>query len=131
MRRGIFASIALGLCLFTGIVSAKESGGEAGASLYTKLNTFTVNLKGLGHLLQVDISLKSGDPTTTEQIKAFTPVIRNELIFILSSHAIDEVNTLSGKLKLMEDIKVSLNKVLNLDPKHGISSVLFESFVIQ
>ncbi len=131
MRYDILGSIALSLWLLVGIAQAKESAGEGGDSPYTKLETFTVNLKDVSHFLQTDISLKSSDPMTTERIKAFNPLVRNELIFILSNRSVDEVNTLAGKLKLMEDIKVALNKALKLDPKHSISSVLFESFVIQ
>ncbi|MHB9117562.1 MAG: flagellar basal body-associated FliL family protein [Burkholderiales bacterium] len=131
MPFGILGSIALSLWLLVGIAQAGESGGDAGATPYMKLETFTVNLKDVSHFLQIDIALKFSDPATAERIKAFNPLLRNNLIYILSNRSVDEINTLAGKLKLMEDIKVSLNKELKLDPKHSILSVLFESFVIQ
>lgn len=114
--------------------SAQASGGgskEGGASSYAKLETFTVNLQGLTQYLQVDMSLKVADPKVTESIKGWSPVIRHELILVLSSQSGEELATLAGKKKVMGLIKTAVNKVLKLDAKEGVTDVLFESFVIQ
>ncbi|MDP2198933.1 MAG: flagellar basal body-associated FliL family protein, partial [Sulfurimicrobium sp.] len=106
-------------------------GGGGGASPYAKLETFTVNLQGLTQYLQLDISLKVADPKIAESIKGWSPVIRHELILVLSSQNGEELATLAGKKKLSGQIKAAINKVLKLDAKEGVTDVLFESFVIQ
>ena len=130
--RFIWAFLLSALFLFS--ASAQASGGgskEGGASPYAKLETFTVNLQGLTQYLQVDISLKLADPKIAESIKGWNPVIRHELILVLSSQNGDELGTLAGKKKMMGQIRESINKVLKLDAKEGVTDVLFESFVIQ
>lgn len=98
---------------------------------YAKLETFTVNLTGLSQYLQVDISLKVADPKITESIKAWNPVIRHELLLLLSSQSAQDISTLAGKQKVTGQIKTAINKVLKLSAKEGVTDVLFESFVIQ
>lgn len=114
--------------------SAQASGGEAkegGASAYAKLETFTVNLQGLTQYLQVDMSLKLADPKLAESIKNWSPVIRHELILLLSSQSGEELATLAGKKKVAGLIRTAINKILKLNAKEGVTDVLFESFVIQ
>lgn len=130
--RFIWTFLLAALLLFA--ASAQASGKESkegGASQYVKLETFTVNLQGLTQYLQVDMSLKVTDPKVAESIKGWSPVIRHELILVLSSQNGDELSTLAGKKKMMEQIKSAINKVLKLDAKEGVTDVLFESFVIQ
>ncbi|MDP2963423.1 MAG: flagellar basal body-associated FliL family protein [Sulfurimicrobium sp.] len=128
--RYILASLLAALILFS--ASAQASGGSGGgASPYAKLETFTVNLQGLTQYLQLDISLKVADPKIAESIKGWNPVIRHELILVLSSQNGEELATLAGKKKLSGQIKAAINKVLKLDAKEGVTDVLFESFVIQ
>lgn len=128
--RFLWSSLLAVVLLFSASAHA-SGGGDGGASPYAKLETFTVNLQGLTQYLQVDISLKVADPKIAEAIKGWGPVIRHELILVLSSQKGEELGTLAGKKKVMEQIKTAINKVLKLDPKEGVTDVLFESFVIQ
>lgn len=121
---------AAALLLFSTAAHASES-KEGGASPYAKLETFTVNLKDLTQYLQVNMALKLADPKIAESIKGWSPIIRHELILLLSSQSGEELATLAGKQKVMEAIKNAINKVLKLDAKDGVTDVLFESFVIQ
>jgi len=118
------------LLLFATTIHANES-KESGSSPYARLETFTVNLKGLTQYLQVNMALKVADPKIAESIKGWSPVIRHELILLLSSQSGEELATLAGKQKAMAAIKTAINKVLKLDDKEGVTDVLFESFVIQ
>lgn len=130
--RKLLAILATALFLISTTVQASSGGGkEGGASPYARLETFTVNLKGLTQYLQVNMSLKVADPKLAESIKAWSPVIRHELILLLSSQSGEELATLAGKQKVMAAIKTAINKVLKLDDKDGVTDVLFESFVIQ
>ncbi|MBZ0106566.1 MAG: flagellar basal body-associated FliL family protein [Sulfuricella denitrificans] len=124
------ASLLAALLLFSSFAQA-SGGGGGGPSPYAKLETITVNLQGLTQYLQVDMSLKLADPKLAESIKGWNPVIRHELILLLSSQRGDELATLAGKKKVTGLIKSAVNKVLKLDAKEGVTDVLFESFVIQ
>ncbi|PWB57684.1 MAG: flagellar basal body-associated protein FliL [Nitrosomonadales bacterium] len=130
--RFIWASLLAVMLLLSAPVHASGGGSkEGGASPYAKLETFTVNLQGLTQYLQVDIVLKIADPKIADSIKGWNPVIRHELILMLSSQNSEELATLAGKQKVMGLIKAAINKVLKLDAKEGVTDVLFESFVIQ
>lgn len=128
--RKFWSLLAAVLLLLSTAVHAQES-KEEGASPYAKLETFTVNLKDLTQYLQVNMALKLADPKIAESIKGWSPIIRHELILLLSSQSGEELATITGKQKVMEAIKNAINKVLKLDAKDGVTDVLFESFVIQ
>jgi len=118
------------LLIFSAPAQASSS-KEGGASAYAKLETLTVNLQGLTQYLQVNIALKLGKPEIAGSIKEWNPVIRHELILLLSSQKGEELATLEGKKKAMEAAKTAINKILKLDDHEGVRDVLFESFIIQ
>lgn len=128
--RKLLAILATTLLIST-TVQANSGGGGGGPSPYAKLETLTVNLQGLTQYLQVNMVLKVAKPEIAESIKGWNPVIRHELILLLSSQTGEELATLAGKQKVMALIKAAVNKVLKLDAKDGVTDVLFESFVIQ
>jgi flagellar FliL protein len=130
LMRNFWAILAVALLIFSASASASES-KESGQSPYAKLESFTVNLQGLTHYLQVSIALKVAKTEVGEAIKGWNPVIRHELILLLSNQSSEELATIEGKRKVMAAIKAAINKILKLDDKEGVSDVLFESFVIQ
>ena len=77
------------------------------------------------------MALKISNPKIAESIKGWNPIIRHELILLLSAQTGEELATLAGKQKVMGLIKAAINKVLKLNAKDGVTDVLFESFVIQ
>ncbi|MDP2785941.1 MAG: flagellar basal body-associated FliL family protein [Sulfurimicrobium sp.] len=129
--RKLLAILATALFLISATAQASGGGGGGGPSPYAKLETLTVNLQGLTQYLQVNMVLKVAKPEIAESIKGWNPVIRHELILLLSSQTGEELATLAGKQKVMGLIKAAVNKVLKLDAKDGVTDVLFESFVIQ
>lgn len=129
--RKLLAILATALFLVSATAQASGGGGGGGPSPYAKLETLTVNLQGLTQYLQVNMVLKVAKPEIAESIKGWNPVIRHELILLLSSQTGEELATLAGKQKVMGLIKAAVNKVLKLDAKDGVTDVLFESFVIQ
>lgn len=130
MRKSL-AILATALLLSSTTVLASSGGGGGGASPYAKMETLTVNLQGLTQYLQVNMVLKVAKPEIAEAVKAWNPIIRHELILLLSSQKGEELATLAGKQKVMGLIKTTVNKVLKVDAKEGVTDVLFESFVIQ
>lgn len=118
----------LSVLLLSSAAHAEES---AAPTPYTKVGTITVNLKGLTNFLQTDISLLLVNPELAATIKDYQPVIRHELILLLSNQDPLALTTLTGKQKLSEQIRVVVNKALKLDPRRGVAGVFFESFIIQ
>ena len=128
--RKYWAVLAVALLLFSATAQAIES-KEGGASPYVKLDTITVNLQGLTQYLQVGMALKFARPEIAELIKSWNPVIRHELILLLSSQNGEALATIEGKKKVVATAKAAINKTLKLDDKDGVTDVLFDSFVIQ
>jgi len=128
--RKFWTIFTVALLIFSASAQANES-KEGGPSPYAKLEIFTVNLQGLTHYLQVNIVLKVAKSEVGEEIKVWNPVIRHELILLLSNQNSEELATIEGKKKVMVAIKTAINKILKLDDKEGVTDVLFESFVIQ
>lgn len=126
----IIRSLLLATLLIFSLAAQAES-KEGGPSPYAKLDTFTVNLAGMTQYLQVDISLKVADPKVGEAIKEWRPAIRHEVILLLTNQSGQELATLAGKKKVMTQIRTTINKILKLNEKSGVTDVLFESFVIQ
>ena len=108
-----------------------EGGGEGGAAGYIKVDSFTVNLQGGDHYLQVGMSLKGATPEIAASVVMRMPMVRHALILVLSSQDADDIRTSQGKIDLMEEIKVAVNKVIDKKGHNGITDVLFENFVIQ
>ena len=132
MKKSLVTSLfAILLLVTTGAYASEGGEGGGGGGLYAKLGTFTVNLQNISEYLQIDVSVKMPNPGMLEAVKTYLPFIKHELILLLSSQDSKQLASVAGKQKLMEETKAVVNKVLKLDPKDGITDVLFESFVIQ
>lgn len=118
-----------------------QSGGEHKAvkdkpksmpPVYERLETFTVNLVGGEHYLQIELSLKLAEPKVGEEVKLRMPEIRDGVLRLLSAQKVDDLNTPEGKTRLSDDIRKQVNMLLNAQgPEQGVVGVLFTSFVIQ
>ena len=126
------------LCLFvTGLSSffpayaGGHGGGEGGGAGYVKIESFTVNLQGGTQYLQISMSVLGGTPEVGASIVARMPIVRHELILVLSNQEADVIRTSQGKLDLMEQIKEAVNKAIEKKGHDGVTEVLFENFVVQ
>lgn len=109
----------------------KKKSEHSEAPVFTKLDTFTVNLAN-GTVLQTEIHVQVADEKQSEVIKSYLPRLSSQVNLLLSSKKQDEVSTLDGKVKLMEEIKQTLNKVLGAkDDEDGVMSVEFKTFIVQ
>lgn len=134
MKKTLVNALFAALLLSAPQTHASSGGGDngaAGGALYAKLGTFTVNLQNISEVLQTDISVKLPNPQVLDTIKMYLPFIKHELILLLSSQNAQEISTVAGKQKLIKESKTAVNRALHVDPKDGVSDVLFESFVIQ
>jgi flagellar FliL protein len=126
-----FAVLAMtGLALNTQNVEAAEHSGGAGGS-YIKIQPLTVNLVEAEKYLQMSFSIKGGTPEVAANVSTYMPIVRHELILLLSSQKSEEILTVNGKIKLMEALKNAVNKAIGMSGHGGVSEVVLESFIVQ
>lgn len=113
----------------------KAKGEDAGPALYLSLEPpFVVNAVGQGstHYLQVSMDVMARDPAVIEAVKKHMPVIRNNLIMLLSSQDQAVVGTREGKEKLRADALAEVQKVLKEQiGEPGVEALYFTIFVMQ
>jgi flagellar FliL protein len=131
-----FTVFFMSLFLFASLLplqqaSAAEHGGKDGESAYIKLEPFTVNLADLSQYLQIGLTLQGGSPEAGAAIVMLMPKVRHEMILLLSGQEAAEILSPQGKVKLAEEIKQAINNVIELSGKHGVTGVLFVSFIVQ
>jgi flagellar protein FliL len=123
--------VVLFACLSLLAADVQASSEKEGGTLYVKLGTFTVNLQNIDEYLQAEITVKLATAGTLDAVKTYLPRIKHEIILLLSTQDSQQLATLAGKQKLIEQTKTIVNKTLKLEPADGVTDVLFESFVIQ
>lgn len=137
-----------GSLYFTGMLGGSashgendEEGHEAEAEepktvpVYFKFpQAFTVNFetdKGLRYL-QVSLEIMSYDIKAIDAVQVHMPVIKNNIILLLSGQTYDDLISVEGKTKLRE---MALKEIQNiLDKYHteaAIEEVYFTNFVMQ
>lgn len=74
--------------------------------VFLALDPFTVNLadKETDRFAQIGVTLEVKDVITSEQLKAFMPAIRNNVLMILAHKTSTELLTLEGKERLAREI---------------------------
>jgi len=83
-------------------------------------------------LLQVSIALSVEGITTAELLKKNEPMIRNNLLMLISGQDPQELKTVEGKEKLVELIHKEVDKVMKkIGSKNKVQDVFFTSFVMQ
>lgn len=122
---------------------------------FVPLDPFTVNLsdKEVDRFAQIGVTLEVGDPHTADQIKAYLPAIRSNILMLLSHKSSAELLTLEGKEKLAREIKRESVRPMGIElededeepPPEGtkkkkkkkrpvespVSNVLFSTFIVQ
>ncbi len=104
---------------------------------YLALETMVVNFGGNSpaRYLQVDMEVMAHEQTPLSAIEAHMPVIRNNILMLLSSQSYDVVTTREGKEALRAAVVADINKVLaervQVAEGQGVQAVYFTSFVMQ
>lgn len=95
---------------------------------------FTVNFESAGnvHYLQISMEVMARDPLVIEGVKNHLPLIRNNILLLLSDLSYEKISSREAKEKLrtstLEVIKQSLRK----ETKNSqVEDVYFTSFVMQ
>lgn len=150
-KKNLILYVVIGLLLVglsvtgTMLFLGDKSGGKAGegekqpapvaAAEYVPLKTMVVNFgdKGPVRFLQVDIQVMTRKKKVAEAINEHMPVIRNDILLLLSSQSYETVSTLKGKEQLRNQIREAIQKILKkqADLDAGVDAVYFTSFVMQ
>jgi flagellar FliL protein len=96
---------------------------------------FVVNFEGdqMVRFLQITVQVMTRAPATVELLKANDPVVRNDLLLLLSNQKYDVVATRAGKEKLRADALTTIRHVIDTagGKGAGVEQVYFTSFVMQ
>ena len=95
---------------------------------------FVVNIQGETgtRFLQLTIEAMTYDQSATADIDQHMPVIRNNIVLLLSDVSYEQLSTLEGKQKMRADILSEIQKVLKEKTgKSGIEEVYLTSIVMQ
>mgnify|MGYP001077033767 CR=1 FL=1 len=92
------------------------------------------NIEGPGRIrfVQVGVVMAMRDPEAIEAVDRHTPVIRNDLIMLLSGKTYEQLNSAEGKETTRQEMLTTIRDVLERstgDP--GVESIYFTSFVMQ
>jgi len=135
-------------------VKAKAHAKSDHPPTFVPLDPFTVNLadKDVDRFAQIGITLQVEDPKFADQIKAFMPAIRSNVLMVLSHKTAAELLTREGKEKLAKDIMRESVRPMGIEvddeeepagdaPKkkkkkkaqveNPITQVLFSNFIVQ
>ena len=117
---------------------ARKKKGDKHLPVFLPLETFTVNLadREAERYAQVGVTLEVGDIKTSDQLKAYMPVIRNDILMLLAHKKAAELQERSGKLELAREIRRAALKPLGedgaeSDDEPAVRAVHFSSFIIQ
>ncbi len=107
----------------------------AGIELYYDLNkALVVNFpKGSGaSLIQVSLSLLVKGDETVEALKKHEPMIRNNLLMVISAKGAKNLMKREGKEELRSDMLKEIGKVMEkMTRKNNVINVFFTTFVMQ
>lgn len=121
---------------------------------FVPLDPFTVNLadKEVDRFAQIGITLEVADPKFADQLKAYMPAIRNNVLIVLSHKTSAELLSVEGKETLAKEIRREAVRPMGIelddeDEDEGASSkkkkkkkrpvespvtqVLFSTFIVQ
>jgi flagellar FliL protein len=108
---------------------------EPKISIYYKFDPpFVVNIQGQSssRFLQLSIEAMTYDQNVSTEIDQNMPVIRNNILLLLSNITGEQVSTLEGKQKLRADILGEIQKVMkDKTGKPGVEEVYLTSIVMQ
>jgi len=116
----------------------KKKDDKKHVPVFLPLETFTVNLadREAERYAQVGVTLEVGDAKTSDQLKAYMPVIRNDILMLLAHKKAAELQERSGKVELAREIRRAALKPLGEDDHEpddeaAVRAVHFSSFIIQ
>lgn len=160
MKKLIFALIALvlvGVGAFAGLmfmggdeepqldengepIVEEDGEGEGskgdGPAFYTALAPpLVVNFKdriGDDHVMQVSLEMMARDQATINEVREHSPLIRSALILMYSGFIYEDVATVEGKQKMLDDGLAEIQRLMQMRiGKPAVEELYFTGLVIQ
>lgn len=105
------------------------------AAMYFPIKpAFVINFpsRGRQRFLQVDMTVMTRDMDVLNAMQTHSPLIKNQLVMLLSGESYDELQTEEGKELLRQKSLEALQAIMQQEVgKDGIEQVLFTGFVMQ
>lgn len=119
----------------------KKKDEKRAAPVFLPLEMFTVNLadRDAERYAQVGVTLEVADTKTSDQLKAYMPALRNDVLMLLAHKRASELLERTGKLALAREIRGAALRALgdeedrdvDGDAESPVRAVHFSSFIIQ
>lgn len=122
----------LALALLAGLAQPAFAGDHGGGA--PEPMKFTVNVgdpASGGRFLQVEMVFEFATPDVAHHLAEHKPKVQHHIILLLTGEELASLQTVKGKLALMEKIVEEVNHVLHETVKTGVKEVLFTNFIIQ
>lgn len=108
---------------------------DQGEAIYLALKPeFIINYNtgARQRFLQTEITVLARDQLAVDAITQHMPLIRNNIIEMLSQKNYDELRTDEGRQQLAEDLSITIqDTLLEIIGRPGIERILYRSFVMQ
>lgn len=114
--------------------SSSKGEGEAKASAFLPLDPpLVVNFEdgSAVRFLQISMEVMSKDPKGIESVQKNMPLIRNNLLLLMSNRDFQAMMSRDGKDKLRLEALTEINKIQKKQGGEEIEDLLFTSFVVQ
>ena len=117
----------------------KHKDDKKHAPVFLPLDMFTVNLadREAERYAQVGITLELTDNKASDQLKAYMPAVRNDILMLLAHKTASELQDRAGKLELAREVRRAAMKPLTddedsePDDEAPVRAVHFSAFIIQ
>jgi flagellar FliL protein len=110
-------------------------GGEGGSkSLFYAIDPpLVVNFEdgSVVRFLQITMELQAHDPHTIESVTKNIPLIRNNLLLLMSNRDYQSMMSREGKEKLRQEALTEVNNVQKKQGADAVDDLLFTTFVVQ
>lgn len=85
--------------------------------VFVPLDPFTVNLadRNADRYAQMTVSLEVEDGKTGDRVRGFMPVIRNNMLFVLSRKTAGDINHVDGKEQLARELHIAALKAIGAE----------------
>ena len=102
-------------------------------SYYTFADNFTTNLNKSKQFLQISVGVSTQyDETVIENVEKHQMALRSEVLGVMGTYSVDDIDGKVGRDKLGDSIKDAINvKLEDLEGFGGVEGVHFTSFVLQ
>ena len=102
-------------------------------SYYIFADNFTTNLNKSKQFLQISVGVSTQyDETVIENVEKHQMALRSEVLGVMGTYSVDDIDGKVGRDKLADSIKDAINvKLEDLEGFGGVEGVHFTSFVLQ